>query len=93
MTDEVREKEELIGLFINVDLEEENAELKNVVKLLITTLNDTTWDEGHPGYADSESGYRCPNCSCKDCYRISCKYNESELFKKIYKRFPELYEK
>lgn len=70
----------------------ENAELKNVVKLLITTLNDTTWDEGKPGFADSKPGHRCPNCSCKDCYRISCKYNESELFKKIYKRFPELYE-
>ena len=69
------------------------AELKNVVKLLITTLDDSTWDEGHPGYADSEPGYLCPNCSCKDCYRISCKHNESELFKKLYKEFPELYEK
>lgn len=74
-------------------LKKENEELKNAVKLLIATLDDTTWDEGHPGYADSEPGYRCPNFSCKDCYRISCKYNESELFKKLHKEFPGLYEK
>lgn len=66
--------------------------MKNAVKLLITTLDDAMWDEGHPGYSDSEPGYRCPGCSCKDCYRTSCKYNESELFKKLYEEFPELYE-
>jgi hypothetical protein len=67
-------------------------ELKDVIKLLITTLNDTTWDEGHPGYSDSEPGYKCPECSCKECYRVSCQFNESELFKKLHKEFPELYE-
>lgn len=68
------------------------TELKDVIKLLITTLNDTTWYEGHSGYSDSEPQYNCPECSCKDCYRVSCQYNESELFKKLYNEFPELYE-
>ena len=75
------------------NLEKKNSELKNVVKLLITTLNDTTWDEGHPGYSNGEPHYSCPDCSCSDCYRVSCKYNKSELFKKLYKELPELYEK
>lgn len=67
-------------------------EMSDVIKLLITTLDDTLWDDGHPGYSDSEPGYLCPQCGCKDCYRVSCKYNESELFKKLHKEFPELYE-
>lgn len=69
-----------------------DEELKNALKLLITTLDDTTWDEGHPGYSNNESGYTCPYCSCKDCYRVLCKFNESELFQKLYKELPELYE-
>ena len=68
-----------------------DKELNNVIKLLITTLDSTTWDEGHPGYSDSEPKYNCPNCSCKECYRASCKFNESELFKKLHKEHPELY--
>lgn len=67
-------------------------EMVDVIRLLITTLDDTTWDEGHPGYSDSEPSYKCPYCSCKDCYRVSCQFNESELFKKLHKEFPELYE-
>lgn len=70
-----------------------DEEMANVIKLLITTLDDTTWYEGHSGYSDNEPGYLCPECSCKACYRVSCEYNESELFKKLYKEFPELYEK
>lgn len=35
-----------------------DEEMISVIKLLITTLNDTTWDEGHPGYSDSEPHYR-----------------------------------
>lgn len=68
-------------------------EMKCTIKLLINTLDDTLWDDGSPGYSDSEPGYLCPQCSCKDCYRVSCSYNESELFKQLYKEFPELYEK
>lgn len=71
---------------------EENEILKSVIKALISTLNNSLWDEGHPGYSDSEPGYKCPVCSCKDCYRVSCEFNESELFKKLHKEFPELYE-
>lgn len=52
--------------------------LLNAIKLLITTLNE-----------DSDL---CPDCSCKDCCRVSCKFNESELFKELHKEFPELYE-
>lgn len=67
-------------------------ELLDVIKTLITTLDDTTWDEGHSGYSDSEPENLCPQCSCKECYRVSCSFNESELFKKLYKELPELYE-
>lgn len=70
---------------------EENEILKSVIKMLISTLNNSLWDEGHPGYSDSEPGYKCPECSCKDCYRVSCEYNESELFKQLNTDFPELF--
>lgn len=70
-----------------------SEEFSSAIKLLITTLDETTWDEGHPGCSDPEPGYLCPQCSCKDCYRVSCEYNESELFKKIYQELPELYVK
>lgn len=66
-----------------------NEEMVSVIKLLIDTLDDNLWDEGHPGYSDSEPGYLCPGCSCKDCYRVSCDFNESELFKKLHKEFSE----
>lgn len=69
-----------------------DKEMTAVIKLLISTLDDTTWDEGRPGYSDSEPQYNCPDCSCKDCYRVSCQFNESELFKKLHNEFPELYE-
>ena len=67
-------------------------ELLDVIKLLITTLDNTTWDEGHPGYSDSEPQYNCPVCHCNECYRISCKHNKSALFKKLHKELPKLYE-
>lgn len=69
-----------------------DKEMAAVIKLLISTLDDTTWDEGHPGYSDSEPQYNCPDCSCKDCYRVSCQFNKSELFQKLHNEFPELYE-
>ena len=67
-------------------------ELLDVIKLLITTLDNATWDSGHPGYSDSEPQYNCPECSCDDCYRVSCEFNKSELFKKLHKELPKLYE-
>ena len=70
-----------------------NEILKSAVKVLISTLDDTLWDEGHPGYSDSEPGYKCPECACKDCYRVSCEYNKSELFKQLNTDFPELFKK
>lgn len=76
-----------------VDFEKANEILKSAVKVLISTLDDTLWDEGHPGYSDSEPGYNCPECACKDCYRVSCKYNKSELFKQLNTDFPELFKK
>ena len=30
-----------------------DEEMTNVLKLLIATLDDTTWYEGHPGYSDN----------------------------------------
>ena len=66
-----------------------DKEMVSALKLLIATLNDTLWDEGHPGYSDSEPGYLCPECSCKNCYRVSCDFNESELFKKLHKELTE----
>lgn len=77
----------------SADFEKANETLKSAVKVLISTLDDTLWDEGHPGYSDSEPGYNCPECACKDCYRVSCKYNTSELFKKLNTDFPELFKK
>jgi len=59
--------------------------LEDVIKTLIATLDDITFNKGHPGYSDSELSYNCPQCSCKDCYRVSCEFNNSELFKKLYK--------
>lgn len=66
-------------------------ELLEVIKLLIIALNASTWDDGHPGYSDSDPGYMCPDCSCKECYRVSCQYNESNLFKKLYEKHHELW--
>jgi hypothetical protein len=67
-------------------------ELLDAIKLLITTLDSTTWDEGNPSYSGSKPGYNCPDCSCEDCYRVSCDFNKSELFKKLHKELPKLYE-
>ena len=69
-----------------------NEILKSAVKVLVSTLDDTLWDEGHPGYS-IKPGYNCPECACKDCYRVSCKYNKSELFKQLNTDFPELFKK
>ena len=53
-------------------------ELLDVIKLLITTLDNTTYGG-------------CPDCRCNECYRVSCKDNKSELFKKLHKELPKLY--
>lgn len=67
-------------------------ELLDIIKQLITTLDNTTWDEGYPGYSDGEPQYNCPTCHCNECYRVSCDYNKSELFKKLHNELPKLYE-
>jgi len=68
-------------------------EMVNVIKLLISTLDITTWreDPDSPCCSGSETFYNCPDCSCKDCYRVACEYNKSEIFKQLYQDFPELY--
>lgn len=58
-------------------------ELLDAIKLLITILDGTTYDGEH---------YNCPECNCMDCYRVSCKDNKSELFKKLHRELPKLYE-
>lgn len=63
----------------------EVMELKEAVKQLTIALHETT-------YSDNIQDYGCPSCSCADCYYVSCKYNSSKLFKKIYEKYPELYE-
>lgn len=54
-------------------------ELLDAIKLLITTLDNTTWNG-------------CPDCNCEECYRAYCEFNESGLFKKLHKELPKLYE-
>ena len=68
-------------------------EMVNVIKILITTLNTTTWreDSESPSRSGRETFYNCPDCSCKDCYRVACQYNMSETFKQLYQDFPEVY--
>lgn len=56
-----------------------NNELLDVIKLLITTLDSTVWDD-------------CPDCSCDECYRACCEFNKSALFKKLHSELPKLYE-
>ena len=70
-----------------------NERLESAIKVLISTLDDSLWDEGHPGYSDSEPGYKCPYCSCSECYRVSCQFNKSELFKQLNTDFPKLFKK
>lgn len=54
-------------------------ELLDVIKQLITTLDNTTWDG-------------CPDSTCEECYRACCEFNNSELFKKLHRELPKLYE-
>lgn len=50
-----------------------------LVKVLISTVSDTSWDDGHLGDTDGEPAYICD-------------FNASELSKKLYNEMPELYE-
>lgn len=50
-------------------------ELLDAIKLLITTLDNTTWNG-------------CPDCNCEECYRAYCEFNESGLFKKLHEELP-----
>lgn len=56
-----------------------DRESLDVIKVLITTIDDTTWDDGYLGDTDGKPAYICD-------------FNEPELFKKLYSEMPELYE-
>lgn len=54
-------------------------ELLDVIKQLITTLDNTAYDG-------------CPDSTCEECYRACCEFNKSALFKKLHEELPKLYE-